>query len=87
MTVDATIIFIVVSNQSTVQTCIVYCCNAKPIFVYAICQPLNMLMCILNDIILKETRVLKWNNVLSIPHFVYRVYPRKIQYVFVTLAR
>lgn len=34
--------FIVVSSQSAVQRCIVYSCNVKPIFVYAICQPLNM---------------------------------------------
>lgn len=49
---------IVVSSQSTAQRCIVYGCNAKPVFVYAICQPLNMLRYLLNDTVVKGAQIL-----------------------------
>lgn len=49
---------IVVSSQSTAQRCIVYSCNAKPVFVYAICQPLNMLRYLLNDTVLRGAQTL-----------------------------
>lgn len=49
---------IVVSSQSTAQRYIVYSCNAKPVFVYAICQSLNMLRYLLNDTVLKGSQTL-----------------------------
>jgi hypothetical protein len=77
--------FIVVSNQSTVQRCIVYSCNIKPIFVYTICQAVNMLRWILNGIISKGTRTLSWNNILFILHIVCRTCSRRVHNISVAL--
>lgn len=70
---------IVVSSQSTAQRCIVYSCNVKPVFVYALCQPLNMLRCILNDAVL--------NGIMFfLLHTVCRTYSGKTYLWFLTVG-